>query len=239
MAGGGRDEALNSGKRTHGECSMGQAVRKTEPEVNSTTWAGSQAYTIAVLCLFLGLAVGYLLRGSFAAPVTTAVNGAAPAAEFGQAQLPGMGGMPTGQQPSDLVDKAAEPMLATLKQNPKDAGTLAKLGNLYYDAQLYPQAIEYYARSLQIAPANAEVRTDMGTAYFYSGNADRALAEFDKSLSHRPNHGQTLFNMGIVKWQGKHDAKGAIAAWEKLLQTNPDYPEKEKVRELMSHAQQG
>ena len=129
-------------------------------------------------------------------------------------------------------------MLEALKKNPRDADTLVKVGNLYYDAQLYTRAIEYYQQVLKITPANVDVRTDMGTALFYLGDADRALAEFEKSLSYQPNHPNTLFNAGIVKWQGKKDAKGAIAAWERLLQTSPGYPERQKVEDLLNRAKE-
>jgi len=53
-----------------------------------------------------------------------------------------------------------------------------------------------------------------------------------------PNKADTLFNLGIVKWQGKKDGPGAVAAWKKLLETNPAYPEKEAVLQLMAQAQQ-
>ncbi len=212
------------------------AVKRREPP--TTVWNSTQVYIMAVLCLVLGIAVGYLLRGSglMSSPEAPAAVPSAAPAGAGQVQTPGMGGMPTGQQSADLVDKAAAPMLATLKTNPKDTATLTKLGNLYFDAQLYPQAIGYYERVLQITPANVDVRTDMGTAYYYSGNPDRALAEFQKALTYRPNYAQTLFNMGIVKLNGKHDAPGAIAAWEKLLATNPAYPDKQKINDLIAAA---
>jgi cytochrome c-type biogenesis protein CcmH/NrfG len=41
-----------------------------------------------------------------------------------------------------------------------------------------------------------------------------------------------------VKWQGKNDAPGAIAAWEQLLKTNPGYPERQKVEELLNRAKE-
>jgi cytochrome c-type biogenesis protein CcmH/NrfG len=212
----------------------------SQRQSQTTVWSSGQAYIIAVLCLLLGLAVGYLLRGTLAAtPAEQPVAAAVPApADSGPLTTPGMGGMPTGQQSADLVDKAAEPMLATLKANPKDTATLTKLGNLYFDAQLYPKAIEYYQRALDLAPSNVDVRTDMGTAYFYNGNPDRAVTEFQKSLSYQPTHAQTLFNMGVVKLNGKHDPQGAIAAWEKLLQTNPGYSERQKVSEMIAAARQ-
>ena len=47
---------------------------------------------------------------------------------------------------------------------------------------------------------------------------------------------QTLFNLGIVKWQGKMDVPGAVAVWENLLKTVPDYPERDKVQQYIAEA---
>ena len=207
--------------------------------VTVTGWSTTQAYTLAVVCLLLGGAIGYLLRGSEPAAVMPAQAATAPApANMAPGQIPGFGGVPGGGSSPEVVDKAAQPMLEALRKNPKDSDTLAKLGNLYYDAQLYPKAIEYYQQALKITPGNVDVRTDMGTAMFYLGDSDKALAEFEKSLSYKPNHPNTLFNAGIVKWQGKKDATGAIAAWEQLLKTNPNYPERQKVEDLLSRAKE-
>ncbi len=201
-------------------------------------WTTVQAYTLAVVCLLLGGAIGYLLRGSEPQTVVPAQAAQVQQQNLGPAQIPGFGGVPGGGSSPAMVDKAAQPMLEALKRNPKDVDTLAKLGNLYYDAQLYQKAIDYYAQALKIAPADVNIRTDMGTAIFYLGDPDKALAEFQKSLSYQPNHPNTLFNAGIVKWQGKNDAKGAIAAWEQLLKTNPNYPERQKVEDLLNRAKE-
>jgi tetratricopeptide (TPR) repeat protein len=81
------------------------------------------------------------------------------------------------------------------------------------------------------------VRTDMATAYWYLGNADQAIAEFNKALTFAPTNPNTLFNLGLVKWEGKHDAAGAIADWKKLLNANPNYEQKDKVRQMLSDVQ--
>ncbi len=214
-----------------------RAVRRAEPTI--TIWSASQAYTLAGICLLLGLAVGFLVRGSSAAPVAQAAVAAPSAQDFGPAQMPGMGGMPVGQSNADLVDKALAPKLEAVKRNPKDAATLIEIGNTYYDAKLYQQAIQYYGDALKITPRNVNVRTDMATAIWYTGDADHAVAELEKSLALEPTHAQTLFNLGIVKWQGKKDVQGAIAAWQKLIQSNPNYSEREKVEQLIEQARRG
>ena len=91
---------------------------------------------------------------------------------------------------------------------------------------------------LTIHPENPDVRTDMGTAYFYNGNADRAITELQTSLKYRPGHPQTLFNLGWVKWQGKQDPKGASEAWQQLLKENPNYPQRQQVEQYIAKAKE-
>ncbi|HSB76800.1 MAG TPA: tetratricopeptide repeat protein [Terriglobales bacterium] len=219
-------------------------VEKSRPQ-SSAHWTSAQAYALAVFCLGFGLVLGYLFRGS--APVTSTASAANPAEAAGAPA--GMPGVPnslsapgTGQlspeQTSQMVEKAAQPLLQSLKQNPRDFEILVKLGNLYYDSKLYPESIKYYELALKVRPENSDVRTDMGTAYWYSGNPDRALAEFNRALKYNPTHPGTLFNMGVVKWQGKMDPSGAVQAWERLLKTNPNYPQKQQVLDLIDRARQ-
>jgi cytochrome c-type biogenesis protein CcmH/NrfG len=222
-------------------------MSQTAQTNNSSTTGGFttvQAYTLAVITLVIGIAVGYFARGSASPSVAPeAAQAAAPAAPgaggmgMSPAQLPGIGSAQQQPAPSpEMLAKAAEPLLAQLQSNPNDVDTVIKLGNLYYDSRSYPQAIQCYEKALAIQPMNADVRTDLGTAYWYTGDADKAIASFEKALAIRPNHPDTLFNLGIVRWQGKKDPKGAVVAWEKLLETNPNYAQKDQVQMLIGRA---
>ena len=198
---------------------------------SNTNWTDVQAYTLAVVCLLLGVVAGWLLRGSqspTAAPVAAA-----------SAPMPSTGAMssqPSPEQLRQMADAQAAPMLEQLKSDPKNFDLLSKIGNSYYDAQQYPVAVDYYGRALALKPSDAPVRTDMATAYWYMGDSDRAIAEFNKALAYDPNNANTLFNLGVVKWQGKMDVNGAVADWEKLLATNPNYEGKDKVEQLIAQA---
>jgi cytochrome c-type biogenesis protein CcmH/NrfG len=200
------------------------------------SWTSTQAYGLAVFCLLLGVTLGYLFRGT--APVEETTTAAA-IANTGRPQ--GMGGQAqqlSAAQQKQMIERAVAPLLQTLKTNPEDFEALAKVGNIYYDAQQFPEAIQYYDRALQIKPENSDVRTDLGTALWYTGDADRAIAEFQKALKYRPGHPETLFNLGVVRWQGKTDPKGAVEAWEELLKQNPNYPQKQQVLEFIEKAKQ-
>jgi tetratricopeptide (TPR) repeat protein len=121
-----------------------------------------------------------------------------------------------------------------LASDPKNVRANIELGNRLYDASRYTEAIPYYQQAFTLDPTNVNVSTDLATALYYAGRTDEALAQFEKSLALDPKHGQTLYNVGILKRDAKNDASGAIAAWERLLSTVPDYPDAAKVRTMVA-----
>jgi hypothetical protein len=72
----------------------------------------------------------------------------------------------------------------------------------------------------------------IGIALAGEGNPHQQKWTYD------PKTADTLFNLGIVKWQGKQDEPGAVTAWMKLLEANAAYPDKDAVLQLMAQAQQ-
>lgn len=192
-------------------------------------WTRERAALLALVCLAVGIAGGWLLRD-------VKMPGAAKqqeAAQSMQSAGPQQAAL-TADQLKSAADTHAAPMLEQLKLHPSDATLLTNIGNVYYDAQQYQTAVDYYGRALQLVPADAAVRTDMGTAYWYMGNADAALAEFDKALDYAPNNPNTLFNRGLVMWRGKHDAARAVADWQKLLDTAPNYEGRGQVEQMLN-----
>jgi hypothetical protein len=67
--------------------------------------------------------------------------------------------------------------------------------------------------------------------------AERIGPEHVAGVSIGLGHPQTLFNLGWVRWQGKADPKGAIEAWQSLLKSNPDYPQKQQVEQIHREGQ--
>jgi cytochrome c-type biogenesis protein CcmH/NrfG len=201
-------------------------MKKQAAGINSG-WTNVQIYTAIVVVLVLGALGGYLLRGSGSNSESSTASTAT-----GSVNVP----PPMATSPLQNMNAQAQPLLTQLASNPKDVRTLIALGNLYYDNAQWGDAIGYYTRALNENPSNPDVRTDMGTAYFNSGDADRALKEFDRALKDDPKHGQTLYNIGVVKLHGKHDVPGAIAAWEKLLKVDPTYRDRTAVERALADA---
>lgn len=209
---------------------MSEKNTKSQSTTN-IQWTSAQAYLLAAFCLLLGVALGYLFRGSASPAAAAAAPATTQQASAGQSQQ-------AAAEAQAAVEQAAGPLLEAVNKNPGDFDSLVKLANVYYDGQQFANAIQYYERALAIHPENVDVRTDMGTAYWYTGNADKALAELQTSLRYKPGHPQTLFNLGWVRWQGKADPKGAVEAWQQLLKANPDYPQKDQVEKYIAKAKE-
>jgi len=201
-----------------------------------TQWPARQVYIVATICLLIGLAVGYLLRGS-QSPNAASVSAPAPApTPHAQGQQ-----MPSMEQMKQMGDKAAEPLLARLKTDPNNADLLAQIGNVYKSTHQFKDAAGYYESSLKINPDNVPIRTTLASCLYYSGDPDGALSQLQQSLQHDPNDANSLFNLGVIRWQAKKDSRGAVAAWQQLLNANPKLEEAKRaqVEKMIADARQG
>jgi cytochrome c-type biogenesis protein CcmH/NrfG len=191
-------------------------------QTSGAVWA-----VIAIACLVLGVAVGYVISGPHGSQQPIVVSPA------GQPATPGGGPAP------GLVDeRQVQALRDIVGRDPKNLQAATQLGNLLYDAGRYAEAVAPYQQAFALDPKNVNISTDLGTALWYSGRADEALAQYEKSLAIDPNHGQTLFNRGIVFHDGKQNLPQALQSWERLLAGNPNYPERAKVEQLIEQTRQ-
>ena len=105
--------------------------------------------------------------------------------------------------------------------NPSNVDAWINLGNKYFDTDQYEKSIQAYKKALELSPNNANVWTDMGVMYRRTGRSKEAIKAFDKAIEVDPRHETSRYNKGIVLMHDLNDIKGAIAAWEGLLQINP------------------
>jgi tetratricopeptide (TPR) repeat protein len=195
-------------------------------------WTQQQAVLLSLACLAAGIGGGLFIHfpqknsGEVAAKTVDAIPAPNTPAPSTNASDPA--------QLKTMADSQAAPLIEQLKVQPNDAETLTAVANLYYDAKQYPIAVDYYGRALKVRPADASVRTDMGTAYWYLGDAERAIEQFNLALSYAPDNPNTLFNRGLVKWQGKKDSTGALADWQRLLTVDPGYEAKAQVEQMIA-----
>ena len=178
----------------------------------------ADAIVFGIAGTLFGLIIGWVLgsqqagrSGRVAAPVAQA----APAS-----QQP-----PASPQPVALDQERVKALEAAAAQNAKDSQPRVQLGNMFFDAEQYSQAINWYEQAIKINPNDANVSTDLGVAYYYTNQPDRALAQFEHSLRVDSKHIKTLLNVGIVRAFGKQDLPGAAKAWQQVVDLSPNSPE--------------
>jgi cytochrome c-type biogenesis protein CcmH/NrfG len=198
----------------------------------SKSWNNAQAYGMAVVCLILGVAVGYLLHAPIASSSTvTTATAAAPAATPGNAPAE----MPSAADMKRMADKKVAPLLEQLQKNPKDADLLAQIGRSYLAAQQFQSAQQYYEQSVAVQP-KADTLNELSFIYVKLGDVDKAIGALQRAAAVDPKNPKVLFNLGVFEWQGKADAQGAIAAWQKLLQVDPNNPKRAEVEKMIAQA---
>ena len=185
----------------------------------------TESVMFAVAGVIFGLIAGWVIGAQQAtlrpaAAVPAATTAAAPAAEGGSRAA--------------ILDEAQVTALKSVAgREPTNAQPRVQLGNLYFDAERYAEAITWYEASLGLDPKQVDVSTDLGVGYYYANQADRALAQFERSLQIQPKHTKTMLNIGVVRAFGKQDLNGAAAIWQQVVDIAPESREGQAAKRMI------
>lgn len=191
-----------------------------------------ESVALGVAGVLFGFLTGWIIGAQQVRPASAPPAASAPAATAG----PSGGGATAGQAQAEApkLDQARVDDLRTrAADNPRDATVRAELGNAYFDAERYPEAITWYEAALGLDAKNVDVSTDLGVSYYYSNQADRALAQFERSLQISPTHTKTMLNIGVVRAFGKQDLNGATSMWQKVVELAPESAEGRAAKRMI------
>lgn len=186
----------------------------------------AETIAVATATAFFGLIVGWII-GSQYARVSPA--GGVPAA----AQTQAAPSAPAGQPPRLLDEAEVQALKSAASQDPRNAMVRTQLGNLYYDAGQFNDAITWYQESLKVNPKDPDVSTDLAICFYNLNQPDRALKQFEYSLSVDPKHTKSMLNIGIVRAFGKQDLAGAVAIWTKLVEMAPGSADAQAAKQAL------
>ena len=152
------------------------------------------------------------------------------------------------EQAVEKYGKASQALEKSLNLKPNPDGFVL-LGNVYFDwgaalktiktlkasaktldaSVKFQQAVIFYQKYLDVNPSNQDVRTDMGIAFYESGNPESAISQFKEVLKVNPQHINAAFNLGLVSDNaGKKDE--AIKAWKSFLKLESKGPNADQAR---------
>ena len=186
----------------------------------------SDAVAFGIAGILFGLIAGWIIGSQQAV--------ARPPAASAAAAQPAAASAPAPASRAAVLDETRVNALKTVAGRDASSATpRVQLGNLYFDAERYDDAIKWYDEALKVTPNDVDVSTDLGVSYYYANQPDKALAQFDRSLKLDPRHAKTLLNVGIVKAFGKQDLDGAEAAWKQVMTIAPDGPEGQAAKRAL------
>src|SRR5581483_7246893 len=125
-----------------------------------------ESIAFGIAGIVFGLIAGWIIGSQQAA----ARPGSAPAAAAAPATA---GNAAAPQAPPVLDENRVRALTSVAGQQPNNAEPRIELGNLYFDAERYNDAIKWYSEALKLAPNNVDVSTDLGVSYYYVNQPDR------------------------------------------------------------------
>jgi cytochrome c-type biogenesis protein CcmH/NrfG len=190
-----------------------------------------ESVVFAIAGVFFGLIAGWII-GSQQASMSprAAVVPTAQTAPLSSAPSDAGPGTPA---PAILDETKVQALRNVVDRDPKNAVARAQLGNLYYDAGRYTDAIKWYGESVALNPNDVSVSTDLGVSYYYNNQPDLAIKQLESSLKVDPKHTKTLLNLGVVRAFGKQDLKGATEVWRRLVEIAPESAEGRQAKQAL------
>lgn len=144
--------------------------------------------------------------------------------------------MPSLQEMKKMADRQAAPLLEKLKRDPNNSALLMQVGAIYHSTHQFKDAASYYGKAVQADPRNVATRTKLASSLYRIGDVDGAIAQLNQALVYDPKDANSLFDLGMIKLEGRRDGEGAVAAWQQLLKSNPQLSPDRKatVEKLMA-----
>jgi tetratricopeptide (TPR) repeat protein len=108
--------------------------------------------------------------------------------------------------------------------------------NLAYDHQQWADAIREYQDAIAKGRDNADVRTDLGNAFRFSGQPEKALEQYAVAQRQNPQHENSLFNQIGLLMDVMHDPIRAIPICEEFIRRFPASEKLPRVKEQLAIA---
>lgn len=133
---------------------------------------------------------------------------------------------PSVVRPPGSIALPATQTTAPNASSPSSAEAAVGRANMAYDHQQWAEAIQEYQAAIANGLDNPDVRTDLGNAFRFSGQPEKALAQYLIAQRQNPQHENSLFNQIGLFMEVMHDPVRAIPACEDFIRR---FPNSEKI----------
>jgi tetratricopeptide (TPR) repeat protein len=129
----------------------------------------SDAIAYAIAGLLFGLIAGWIIGSQQASSNPSAAAGASPSTAASPAGAAG------GGRAALVNESEVQALTSVAERETSNPQPRVQLGNVFFDAERYEDAIKWYSDAIALAPNDVDVSTDLGISYYYT-NQDLAGA---------------------------------------------------------------
>ena len=117
--------------------------------------------------------------------------------------------------------RPADPLMAEVDALIESARAYEARGNEALDREEWATAADLFRRGLELDPEHPALRHRLGTALYVMGDAEGALAEFERVMRESPNFPAVHYSVGVLlQGEGRH--REAIDRFETALRYQPN-----------------
>jgi cytochrome c-type biogenesis protein CcmH/NrfG len=114
-------------------------------------------------------------------------------------------------------------LMRQVKANPKDAGSLVELGNIFFKAGDYKSAGEWMQQGVAADPTNVDARLALGASKFNLGDVADARRNWLQVIASDPKNVEAYYDLGFLYVSGKRpDLPKAKQMWQKVVALAPN-----------------
>jgi tetratricopeptide (TPR) repeat protein len=124
----------------------------------------------------------------------------------------------------DVELPPADPLMGEIAGLLQNAAAYEARGSQALGARQWPQAAENLKKAVELAPANAFTRLNLGTALYMQGDADGALEQYREAIRLSPTLARAHFAIGVLMESRRQDDE-AIKAFSAAVASDPKYAE--------------
>jgi tetratricopeptide (TPR) repeat protein len=144
--------------------------------------------------------------------------------------------IPVVRPPSFAPPQAVQNQTVPNSSSLSSTDTAVVRGNMAYDHQQWADAIREYQDAIAKGLDNADVRTDLGNAFRFSGQPERALEQYTIAQRQNPQHENSLFNQIGLFMDVMHDPIRAIPVCEEFIRRFPNSENVARAKEQLAVA---
>jgi len=144
--------------------------------------------------------------------------------------VPGISGPVTNTAPASAapsgvpaVDQAkVAELMQKITDNPNDSASLLALGDIYYQAADYANALTFYEKVIAITPKNEDALIAVAAAAYNSGKDSKAFDAWNKALEINPKNLEAHYGLGFYYLSQEPPKRDkAIAEWQTVIDIDP------------------